>query len=648
MMHSPNKSSFYFFQILLVCVFPFGFLKGQEFPELPQEWIETCVPETDKTITVCNTGCTFLNSQLQQAINSATPGSTILLEQGVSYTGPFELPEKEGEGWIVIRTAGDDELLPGTNVRITPAYAPVIAKILAKPGLSAIKTKSRAHHYYFLGIELAATDFSWNLIEIGSAEKNIDDLPHDITFDRVYLHGHKTLGSRRGIAMNGRRIAVVNSWLSDFKEVGFDSQAICAWNGKTLKIVNNYLEGAGENVMMGGAKPSIPNLLCSDIEVRYNHFYKPLSWRTADPSYEGTHWSVKNLFELKNTDRVWIQGNVFENNWSDAQNGFAILFTPRTESGSCPWITVQNVTFEENIVRHTGSGFNISGRDNNYSTTPSNHILLRNNLIEDINGSTWGGDGRTLQVLGGVHHLIVDHNTFINPLGSTFINADGPNFPNENFIYRNNIASNGVYGLHGSGKGIGNPALDFYFPGAQFHHNVLTDGKTSNGGTVSNYPADNYFPGPMKDIGFQNYNFGFGGDYRLLAGSSFSNAGSDGVDIGADIETLELATEGVLSGLNEVCESQTTKTEQDWVPSSISELWPAPNPGTNSFYIPISGNQKSSVVMMNLQGQVMDNVNASFQANGWVFDTSFIREGIYIVHLQLGDKVYLFKWIKME
>ena len=65
MMHTPNKSSFFFFQILLVCVIPFGFLKGQELPELPQEWIETCVPETDKTITVCSAGCTFLNSQLQ-------------------------------------------------------------------------------------------------------------------------------------------------------------------------------------------------------------------------------------------------------------------------------------------------------------------------------------------------------------------------------------------------------------------------------------------------------------------------------------------------------------------------------------------------------------------------------------------------------
>lgn len=646
MIKSSVSLRFSIFQFFMYCAVPFGFLQSQNVPEMPREWIETCVPETDKTITVCHVGCMFLNTQLQQAIESALPGTTIWLEQGVSYTGPYDLPEKTGDGWIVIRTAVNDDELPLTNERITPEYAPVLSKILAKPGLSAIKTKPGAHHYYFLGIEIEATDFSWNVVEIGSGEKNIDDLPHDITFDRVYLHGHKTLGSRRGIAMNGRRIAVVNSWLSDFKEVGFDSQAICAWSGTTFKVVNNYLEGAGENVMFGGAKPAIPDLLCSDIEVRQNHFFKPLSWRVGDPTYEGIHWSVKNLFELKNADRVWIQGNIFENNWSDAQNGFAILFTPRTEGGSCPWITVQNVIFEENIIRHTGSGFNISGRDNNFSTIQTNHILLRNNLIEDLNGNIWGGDGRSLQVLNGVYHLTVEHNTFINPLGGTFVNADGPNFPNKNFIYRNNITSNGVYGLHGSGKGIGNPALTFYFPAAQFHHNVLTDGKASNGGVASNYPAENYFPGPMENIGFKDFNLGIGGDYRLMEESPFSRAGSDGLDIGADMEALEQATEGVLSGVNGVCEMHTTQTGNDFGQPSISETMPRPNPGNTSVLIPFSHNQKSSLMMMNIEGRVTD-VTISRETEAFVLDTSSLCAGIYIIQLQTEGKVYRFRWVKI-
>ncbi len=634
------------FLIFFTCiVISSSSLQGQEIPEMPREWIETCVPQTDNTITVCSSGCTYSNAQLQQAIQAAIPGTTILLEQGVSYTGPYTLPEKSGEGWIVIRTAVDDALLPATNERINPSFAPALAKILAKPGLSAFQTNARAHHYYFFGIEIAAIDFSWNVVAIGNGEKNLGDLPHDITFDRVYLHGHSALGSRRGIAMNGRRIAVVNSWISDFKEVGFDSQALCAWNGTTFKIVNNYLEGAGENVMFGGAKPSITDLLCADIELRNNHFFKPLSWRVGDPSYAGTQWSIKNLFELKNAARVWVQGNIFEHNWSDAQTGFAILFTPRTEAGSCPWITVQDVTFEQNIIRHTGSGFNISGKDDSYPTIHTDRILLRNNLMEDINGTQWGGDGRALQVLGGVYHLTVDHNTFINPLGGTFVNADGPSFPNTDFVYQNNIASNAVYGLHGSGKGIGNPALNFYFPGAVFTHNVLADGKVSNGGTASNYPAGNFFPGPMANLDFSDYNGGIGGDFSLVAGSPFSGSGSDGQDIGANIDAINMAIGGVLSGINQVCDASTA-IEQDEVIKAVQEIFPWPNPGTNSFFISFPNVQRASLVMVDRTGRCIDAAMISPVTDGWQVDTSSLPAGIYFIQIRTDRQVQLARWIK--
>jgi len=90
----------------------------------------------------------------------------------------------------------------------------------------------------------------------------------------------------------------------------------------------------------------------SDIEIRHNHFVKPLSWKADDPTYAGTAWTVKNLFELKNAQRVLVDGNVFEYNWPAAQNGFAILFTVRNQDGHAPWSTVADVVFSNNIVRH--------------------------------------------------------------------------------------------------------------------------------------------------------------------------------------------------------------------------------------------------------------------------------------------------------
>ena len=164
-------------------------------------------------------------------------------------------------------------------------------------------------------------------------------------FDRCYLHGDPKRGSRRGILMNSRSTAVVDSYFSDFKEVGADSQAVAGWNGSgPFKIVNNFLEGAGENLMFGGADPSIPDLVPSDIEIRHNDFVKPLAWRQGDSAYAGVPWTVKNLFELKNARRVLVDGNLFERNWVHAQNGFAILFTVRNQDGRASISSVETTT----------------------------------------------------------------------------------------------------------------------------------------------------------------------------------------------------------------------------------------------------------------------------------------------------------------
>src|SRR5207302_1285194 len=138
-------------------------------------------------------------------------------------------------------------------------------------------------------------------------------------------------GGRRGIAMNSAATAVIDSALWGFTEVGADAQAIASWSGTgPFKIVNNYLEASGENVMFGGDGPSILNLVPADIEVRGNYFFKPLTWKVGDPSYAGVAWTVKNLFELKNAQRVLLDGNIFEHNWVGAdQHGAAVLFTVR-------------------------------------------------------------------------------------------------------------------------------------------------------------------------------------------------------------------------------------------------------------------------------------------------------------------------------
>ena len=111
--------------------------------------------------------------------------------------------------------------------------------------------------------------------------------------DRSYLHGNDAGNYRRGVALNGARLAVVDSYLENFHDANTDSQAIAGWNGPgPFKIVNNFLEAASENILFGGSDPAFVGLVPSDIEVRRNLSTKRLAWRTAGVP-------VKNAFELK-------------------------------------------------------------------------------------------------------------------------------------------------------------------------------------------------------------------------------------------------------------------------------------------------------------------------------------------------------------
>ena len=104
-----------------------------------------------------------------------------------------------------------------------------------------------------------------------------------------------------------------------------------------------------------------PNLVPSNIEIRRNYFFKPLSWKVGHPTYAGIHWAVKNLLEFKNARNVIVDGNVLENCWTDGQIGYAVLFTVRSEDGKAPWATIENISFTNNIVKNTEQGFQLLG-----------------------------------------------------------------------------------------------------------------------------------------------------------------------------------------------------------------------------------------------------------------------------------------------
>jgi hypothetical protein len=491
-------------------------------PEGPRTTVDiTEVAPTGRTIRVPAGG------DFQAALDEASPGDQIVLEPGATYRGPFRLPRKDGSGWIIISSASRSRLAPGR--RVSPSDAPHMPKLVASSG-SVVVAEPSAHHYRFIGVEITPADgvFLRALVQFGASETDVETLPHHIIIDRCYLHGDRQRGTRRGIALNSRDTAVVNSYLSDFKEVGADSQAIAGWNGTgPFKIADNYLEAAGENVMFGGADPSIEGLVPADIEILRNHMTKPLAWKVDGSQFAGTAWAVKNLFELKNARRVRIDGNLFEYNWAHAQNGFAILFTPRNQDGRAPWSVVEDVTFVNNVVRHVGAGINVLGHDDIHSSQPTRRIAIRNNLFLDV-GGTWG-PGRLFQLLDGTSDISIEHNTGLQT--DTLLWA-GDRAPHTALVFQNNIALHNLYGILGSGTGIGRPTLERYFPGAVVRRNAIV------GGHADRYPSDNFFPASLDQIGFIGPE---GGNYRLAASSSFKHAATDRHDLGADVEAIALA-----------------------------------------------------------------------------------------------------------
>jgi hypothetical protein len=601
--------------------------------------------QTTARVQAARTLSVSTSEQLQAALNAAQAGDQIVIDAGAQLTGNFSLPNKPAAGaqWITVRTSAPDAALPQADQRITPAYANVMAQLVSPNSQPVLRTEAGAHHYRFIGIEFTiAPDvmLNYGIVRLGDGdERDVSLLPHDLVFDRCYIHGHARADVSRGVALNSAATDILNSTISEIHGLGFDTQAICGWNGPgPFRIINNALEAAGENILFGGADPSIANLVPADIEIRRNDCTKPLAWkdgilakptnvvataqvggiglpsgatvyyriaartragsgtmamsvasdeiavplafgltavallwdgvnlaseyavyRTTDapdaptrnwvgyltgetaftdigdtpaataltPPERATRWSVKNLFELKNARRVTIDGNLFENNWVEAQAGFAIQLTVRNQDGKAPWSTIEDVAFTNNVIRHSAGGINILGNDNLQPSAKASGLLIQNNLFYDIGTAAWGSNGRWLQIseAAGVR---VDSNTALHT--GNVITAYG--VASSGFTFTNNLAPNNDHGIVGDDAASGNDTIDRYFPASTFKKNAIV------GGRATIYPKKNLFPASLDEVGFTdpaNANF------RLSPASPLKNAGIKGKDIGADLDAIERA-----------------------------------------------------------------------------------------------------------
>jgi hypothetical protein len=481
-------------------------------------------------------------ADLQQYIDAAQPGDTLVLQANATYAGNFTLPSNTGNSYITI-TSSDLAALPPAGDRVDPSYAPHMPKLVAPPGSlysPIVQTLAGAHHFAFIGIEFSPSPGQqiWDEIVLGANETSADDLPHDFIFDRCYIHGDPAQDAKTGLVFNGVNMTAENNYISAFKSTVWDTAAIGGWNGPgPFTITNNYLEASGENLFWGGATPSLPGVIPSDFEIQGNYFSKPLSWRISDPSYAGTHWLVKNLLEFKAGRRIMIEGNIFENCWADAQSGYAIVLTMRTEGGTAPWLVLEDITFRNNIVRHAGGAFSLLGKDN-YSSEEGNadSLQIYNNFFYDINNGIWGGPySALLLMLDSFNDVTATHNTALDLNVIAYMGG----LPFSGFAMENNIVPGSHLGIIADGMNNAQTVFNAYAPDAIFTSNAII------GGNSNYYPGGNFFPASLASIGFIN---AAAGDYTLAPISPFIDAGTDGMALGADMKAIDAATSAVISG----------------------------------------------------------------------------------------------------
>jgi hypothetical protein len=537
--------------LLLRCRIPAGFsfeaaLKQKGFSVVPTIELRRARTYASATLLLALTATPLAaathtlaaDGDLQAALNAAQPGDVIQLAPGATYTGNFKLPVKNGDAYIVVRTGGPARDLPPAGTRVSPEHAPALAKIKSPNTTAALSTTPGAHHWRIELIEFPATvNGSGDIIVFGgsASQTQVAQMPHSLIVDRVYVHGDPVVGQKRGIALNSGATQVINSYISEIKAVGQDSQAIGGWNGSGPYLIeNNYLEGAGENVMFGGSDPSIPNLVPSDITIRRNYFTKPLEWR-------GQKWQVKNAFELKNARRVLVEGNVFENVWVAAQAGYAILLSTRNQDGKAPWSVVEDVTFRYNVIRHVANAINISGYDDTHPSAQGKRFRISHNLVYDVDGAAWGGKGTFLQVGNEARDVVVEHNTVEHGGNAVTVygKRDGALAVIDGFVFRDNLMRHNSYGVKGDGLGVGSATLSAYFANVTFERNALAGGKASQ------YPAGNYFP--TSDEFAAAFVNAAEGNFALVPGSQFRGAASDGSALGADLVRLNSAAAGPVS-----------------------------------------------------------------------------------------------------
>lgn len=523
-------------------------------------------------------------ADLGATVGEAKCGDTLLLPAGASFEVK-ELPRKkcDEQHYITVRTDTPDSKLPAEGTRITPAWAGIAtlpgrpqyaqppggaAKLMATLVVTRSEGMGVGDHIRFIGIEWTS-DPARNIGRL----VNADGADH-VILDRNWLHpgDGAEVGKGVRISLGARMIAVVNSYISGVNCVArtgkcTDATAISGGNGDlptgTIKIVNNFLEASGESILFGGAAATVNP---TDIEIRRNHLFRPLTWRRGEPGYtpapSGTPYIVKNNFEMKNAQRVLFEANLLENCWGGfTQTGFSVGLSPKNQGNKCPKCQVTDVTMRYNRISNVAGVLAVGNipSDAGGTTADGGRYSIHDLIADNVHEQDYLGFGAFLKMLVSeppLHDVQMDHITAFVPGPLISLGAKGEKI--ENFSLTNSVFSTSGprHGLASAGGGRANCATRALNQGAEavlkecfsnyrFDHNLII---TEDG----RWPAGTIVASPGS-AGIRKLKDGIAKDPRLChektAGctkvSPGAGAAPGGRDLGADVDAVEAALDGV-------------------------------------------------------------------------------------------------------
>lgn len=178
-----------------------------------------------------------------------------------------------------------------------------------------------------------------------------------------------------------------------------------------MTYCGNYIHAIGQTIY------SDPYAITSDYNICRNYFYFPVSEMKNSGSWNGYHYSYRNIIEQKIGRRFWVWGNIFDGS-SAYQNSGNVIFVPSAGdgpidslAGSSDWL------IEYNIARHISSGIACDGggpqRPPDYGMP---RMQITNNLFYDLNRDLYndGGNGFFSGAFGATTNcedLKIEHNT---------------------------------------------------------------------------------------------------------------------------------------------------------------------------------------------------------------------------------------------